>query len=136
MNLPDKTAQACYCGSGRDCATCCLPYIQGQRTAPTAEALMRSRYTAFVLHAWDYLYATWHPSTRPKNIGEDSADIEWQGLQIFGKQQGRRGQKKGRVQFCARYLHHGETHSLSENSQFIYEQGRWWYLSGNSISSP
>src|SRR5687767_1109085 len=59
-----KTPAGCPCG-GPSLATCCGPYLDGTALPPTAEALMRSRYTAYTLKNEPYLLATWHPSTRP-----------------------------------------------------------------------
>ena len=51
----------CHCGSGQSYESCCAPYVTGAEQAPTAEALMRSRYSAYVEHAIDYLGETLHP---------------------------------------------------------------------------
>ena len=58
---------ACPCGSAKPYAECCGRWHDGPLLlqAPDAEALMRSRYCAFVLERADYLLATWHPRTRP-----------------------------------------------------------------------
>ena len=53
----------CHCGSGKPYVKCCEPYINGE-PAPTAEALMRSRYSAYVVGAVDYLGETLHPDHR------------------------------------------------------------------------
>ena len=55
-----KPATPCPCGSGRAFGACCGPALSGERPAPTAEALMRSRYTAFTLRDTAYLLASWH----------------------------------------------------------------------------
>ena len=54
----------CPCG-GPNLSTCCGPYIAGAAIPDTAEALMRSRYTAYTQRNEAYLRATWHPSTLP-----------------------------------------------------------------------
>ncbi|MEW6700992.1 MAG: YchJ family metal-binding protein, partial [Actinomycetota bacterium] len=56
----------CPCGSGRNLDQCCGPILDDPRHAETAEALMRSRYTANTLGRWNHLWATWHPRTRPE----------------------------------------------------------------------
>ena len=64
-----STAHAsCPCDSGRPFAACCEPYVSGRTPAPTAEALMRSRYTAYTLQDADYLLRTSHPATAPKTL--------------------------------------------------------------------
>ena len=64
----------CPCGSGRSITVCCGPYVARSETAPTAEALMRSRYTAYTLGRTDYLLYTWHPATAPKELTLDAEE--------------------------------------------------------------
>ena len=59
---------ACPCGSGRAYAACCGRLHSGAENAASAETLMRSRYSAYVLKLEDYLLATWHPDTRPRQL--------------------------------------------------------------------
>ena len=54
----------CYCGSGHLFEDCCEPYIKRKSNPPTAEALMRSRYSAYCIANADYLVNTTHFSTR------------------------------------------------------------------------
>ena len=75
----------CPCGSGKDLAKCCGPLIEGG-PAPTAEALMRSRYTAFTLGNIDYVDST-HASdmAEPFDRAEGQAmvdEFKWRGLEI------------------------------------------------------
>jgi SEC-C motif domain protein len=118
--LPYLPSKPCPCGSRRTYCECCGPLLSGEQAATSPEALMRSRYTAHVLRGSVYLQATWHPSTRP----EDSApsEVEWLGLTV------RRAQDDT-VSFTARYQSRGR-HELRERSTFVYENGRWFYLSG------
>ena len=71
--------ELCPCGSGKPFAICCEPIIGGA-TAPSAEALMRSRYSAYVRGFWDYLHESWHPDTRPSKVSPTTTD--WLGLTI------------------------------------------------------
>lgn len=73
----------CPCGSTKPYADCCARYVDNNEPAPSAEALMRSRYTAYTLQREDYLLASWHPSTRPSTLGlaEDEA-TKWLGLEV------------------------------------------------------
>ncbi|MDP5007873.1 MAG: YchJ family metal-binding protein, partial [Glaciimonas sp.] len=71
----------CPCG-GVSLALCCEPFITQRAVPQTAQALMRSRYTAFTLRDDAYLYATWHPSTRPAADGITDADTKWLGLEV------------------------------------------------------
>ncbi|WP_459741119.1 YchJ family protein, partial [Pseudomonas aeruginosa] len=84
----------CPCGSGAEYAGCCEPPHLG-RAAPTAEALMRSRFSAFALGLAPYLLATWHPSTRPESLDLD--DVTWRRLQIVETVAGGAGDTEGIV---------------------------------------
>jgi SEC-C motif-containing protein len=73
---------ACPCGSGRVLDECCGRYHAGE-AAPDAEALMRSRYSAYVLGLEDYLRATWHPSTCPATLDLCTPPLpQWRGLEV------------------------------------------------------
>ena len=118
--------QACPCGSGLAYLRCCQPWHEGS-PAPTAEALMRSRYSAYVLHLNDYLLATWHPSTRPTDL--DDASTRWLGLDVKRHQQ--TGPDTAIVEFVARFRAVGRGHRLHETSRFVREDGRWYYVDGD-----
>ena len=100
----------CPCGSGLDYARCCEPLHQGLAAA-TAEALMRSRYSAYVLKLHDYVQATWHASTRPAHVaeavGEEAA--RWLGLEV--KRHEQQDATHATVEFVARYRVAGRCHS-------------------------
>ena len=118
-------AQACACGSGRAYTQCCGPLHAGA-VAADAEALMRSRYSAYVLGLRDYLQATWHVSTRPQLLELDPG-VHWLGLSV--KQHVATGIDTAEVEFLARYrLGGGSAVRLHEHSRFVREQGRWFYL--------
>ncbi len=118
----------CPCGSGKPLDACCKPYLDGI-PAPTPEALMRSRYTAYVLGDADYLRRTWHPSTRPADL-ELEKDVKWLGLKVI-RAQGGEGDERGTVEFVARFKIGGKAHRMEENSRFAREEGRWVYLDGD-----
>ena len=114
----------CPCGTGKAHESCCGPLHQCAPAA-TAEALMRSRYSAYVLQLADYLSATWHPSTRPSTLELDPP--RWLGLQV------KRHEASGdtaTVEFVARYKVGGKAGRLQECSRFVREDGRWYYLDG------
>jgi SEC-C motif-containing protein len=121
----------CPCGNQQPHAKCCGKYIDDGLSAPTAEALMRSRYTAYTLMQEDYLSATWHPSTRPKmlDLSED-APRKWLGLTIKNHEQS--DNEHAIVEFVARYKVHGRAHRLHEVSRFLYENKQWFYLDGDA----
>ena len=120
---------SCPCGSGLTLTDCCGRFLSGREQAATAEQLMRSRYTAFVLCDTTYLARTWHPDTRPENI--DAGDVKWLGLQVKQVNAGGIGDDTGSVVFVARYKVDGRGHRLHEVSQFSRLDGRWFYLHGD-----
>ena len=107
-----------------------MPVIQGVRPAATAEALMRSRYTAYVIENGDYLLDSWHESTRPGSLDIETGQIEWLGLSIVRTEHGQPGDQQGVVEFVARYQQQGKPGEIHEASRFIFENGRWFYLDG------
>jgi SEC-C motif-containing protein len=120
----------CPCGSGHALADCCGRYLAGGSLPATAEALMRSRYSAYVLGDEAYLLATWHPDTRPASLDLDQEPpAKWLGLAV--KRHEDEGDGRAVVEFVARYKIGGRAHRLHETSRFVLEQGRWWYLDGD-----
>lgn len=120
---------ACPCGSGKNFATCCAPYLEGQPT-PNAESLMRSRYTAFTLQKEDYLLSSWHPATRPERLDlHADPQPKWLGLDV--KQHRQQDATHATVTFVARYRIEGRGQRLSETSRFVLEEGRWYYVDGD-----
>jgi SEC-C motif-containing protein len=132
-SLPSPTVAtaACPCGSGRPYAACCGRWHAGpqQLQAPDAEALMRSRYSAFVLGLHDYLLATWHPSTRPATLGPDEPGLKWLGLQV--RQHRVLDDAHAEVEFVARSKLGGRAHRLHERSRFVRDNGQWFYVDGD-----
>lgn len=124
-----KPAEPCPCGSGKAFAHCCAPLLAGAAAAD-AEALMRSRYTAYVLGDEAYLLATWHPDTRPEHLdlAADGA-VRWLGLSV--REHARSGDDTAEVAFTARYRVAGRGHRLTERSRFMRQDGRWFYVDGD-----
>ncbi|MDE2276452.1 MAG: YchJ family protein [Burkholderiales bacterium] len=121
----------CPCGSGARYTTCCGRWHAGalHLQAPDAEALMRSRYSAFVLGLEDYLRDTWHPRTRPAGPLGLEADRRWLGLEV--RRHVRQGDDAATVAFVARSKQGGRATRLHETSRFVREGGRWYYLDGD-----
>ncbi|MEW2005559.1 YchJ family metal-binding protein [Microbacterium sp. NPDC079208] len=119
----------CPCASGDIFAACCGPLIDGA-AAPTAERLMRSRYTAFVREDAPYLLRTWHPDTRPETIGFDT-DLEWRRLVIVDRVAGGPFDTVGVVEFEAFWRQGGTRGSLHERSRFVREDRTWFYVEGD-----
>jgi SEC-C motif-containing protein len=124
-----NAVDGCPCGSGRAYAECCGRYVDGGMLPETAEQLMRSRYTAYALAREDYLLATWHASTRPSGLELDPAQ-QWLGLKIVRTEAGGADDAEGRVAFVARSKLGGRAQRLAEDSRFVKEGGRWYYVDG------
>lgn len=122
----------CPCGSHASLGMCCLPFIQGKSQPPTAETLMRSRYTAHTLLAIDYLWATWSPEQRLRSSKEDiqqwASSCEWLGLQIVATQGGTPEDAEGIVEFIALFRQNGQLQQHHEVSVFKRVLGRWLYV--------
>lgn len=123
----------CPCGSGAPYAACCEPLHRGRATglvtAPTAERLMRSRFSAFAVGDAEYLLLTWHPGTRPATLELDR-DLEWGRLEILGTTGGAEHDTEGTVAFVAEYrdARSGRAGRLSEHSAFRRDAGQWFYV--------
>ncbi len=124
-----KPGEACPCGSGAVYARCCGRLHSGAENAPTAEALMRSRYSAYVLKLEDYLLATWHASTRPSELDIAADGTKWLGLDV--RRHVPSDDTHAIVEFVARYRIAGRGHRLQEVSRFVREDGRWYYVDGD-----
>lgn len=120
---------ACPCGSGTAYAACCGPLHDGQPAA-TAEALMRSRYTAYVLGRDDHVFRTWHPRTRPADVAPDPGTA-WLGLEVLRTVDGGPDDDSGVVEFVARFRGRRGEESLHETSRFERRGGRWVYVDGD-----
>lgn len=125
-----KPATSCLCGSGRAFGACCGPALSGERPPPTAEALMRSRYTAFTLRDTAYLLASWHASTRPQELTlDEQPPPKWIGLDVRAHRP--LADDRAEVEFLARCRFGGRAQRLHETSRFVKEDGRWYYLDGD-----
>lgn len=118
----------CFCGNKEPFSRCCGPLLNGSVTATSPEKLMRSRYSAYVMAAVNYLYDTTHLSQRSHT---SKADIEqwakansWKQLEVIGAD-------SSTVEFKAHYRgRDGKLHIHHEKSTFIYENERWYYVDG------
>lgn len=128
-----KEENLCPCGSGKTYETCCEPYHK-EYNAPTCEALMRSRYSAFVFGLVDYLYETTHPSYRVKNLKADIAStcksLAWTGLNVVETWQGMESDKVGKVLFRASFVQDGKNGLHEEHSRFKRFGKAWMYVDG------
>jgi SEC-C motif-containing protein len=118
----------CYCGSQMKFNDCCNRYINGSEIAPTAESLMRSRYSAYALHNAGYLVATTHTSTlrnhNKKDILDWSQSNQWIKLEIIHS-------TENKVEFKAFYLDSQMQMQMhQEHSTFKVEDEKWFYVDG------
>jgi SEC-C motif domain protein len=120
----------CECGSGKTWKVCCAPLLLQGKSAATAEALMRSRYVAYVRRDADYLHKTWASSTRPSKASlKQLAPTDWQGLDVIRVELGGEDDSTGLVEFIAHWRdEQGMMQRLHETSQFVREKGRWVYV--------
>ncbi|MCT9140160.1 YchJ family protein [Streptomyces violarus] len=119
------TTRSCPCGLPDSYPACCGRYHSRAAAAPSAEALMRSRYSAFVKGDAGYLLRTWHPRTRPARLELDPG-MRWTGLEILGTGDGSAFHATGTVEFRASY----RGGSLHERSRFERVDGDWVYVDG------
>ncbi|MFD3719146.1 YchJ family protein [Streptomyces sp. NPDC058674] len=121
----------CPCGLPAAYPDCCGRFHTGGRPAPTAEALMRSRFSAFAVGDTAYLLRSWHSSTRP-----DRLDLEpgqrWERLEVLATERGGMFETEGSVEFRAHYREGGHAGSLHEHSDFSREDGSWVYVGPRS----
>ena len=131
--MSDAGEAPCWCESGLSRRDCCEPLLLGKADAPTALALMRSRYSAYVTGDRDYLLATWDEATRPDALRLDP-EQRWLGLKIYRVEEGGAEDDKGVVEFAARFKLQGRGHRLRELSRFRRHAGRWVYVDGELVS--
>ena len=132
------TSTLCPCGSLLPYTTCCHD-LHVNKNAPTAKALMRSRYSAYVLGLVEYLVETTHPAHRPPLLTSETAYtckvITWTKLEILSHWQGEDKDKVGKVEFKATYTQDGQTSVHHELSRFKRYKGAWMYVDGEIYAS-
>lgn len=125
----EEKSMRCPCNSGDTFQACCGKYLESGATAtpPTAQALMRSRFSAFATGNVAYLLASWHPKTRPAELELDSRQ-QWLRLDVLGTEAGGPWDDSGTVHFVAHFRFDGERGQQEENSRFLRTDKRWYYL--------
>ena len=124
------TGETCPCGIGMPYADHCQRvHVAGAGLGVSAEALMRARYSAYVLHDRPFLLVSWHLDTRPAELDFDPT-LEWVGLEIVTTESGTGLDTAGMVEFKARFTRGGENLELHERSTFERVDGRWVYVIG------
>lgn len=134
-----STQKLCPCGSNQSETQCCLPLIQGQSKAKTAEQLMRSRYTAFVRGDVDYILKTHHSKTIKDvdraGIEEWSTKSEWLGLTVLETALGGEKDEQGTVTFHVQYKMDDKLNDHREHSLFEKENGEWKFLDAQAAKT-
>lgn len=121
-----RRGEPCVCGSRSSYDGCCGPLHDGA-PARTAEALMRSRYAAYVLGLEDHVFRTWHPRTRPDGVLVPG--VTWLGLRVLRTEGGAPDDTTGVVEFEADHdAGGGAVRTLHEVSRFERRAGRWVYV--------
>lgn len=128
---PPPFTAGCPCGSGHAYGDCCGAFHAG-KLPPDAEALMRSRYCAYVLEDEAYLLSTWHATTRPPRLDlAEGPGTKWLGLEV--RRHVVTGDDSAIVEFIARSRIGGRGQRLHETSRFQREHGRWYYVDGEFV---
>ncbi|MCH1508748.1 MAG: SecC motif-containing protein [Akkermansiaceae bacterium] len=132
-DLPNTREESlCPCKSKKIYSDCCQFYHLRKTKPPTAEKLMRSRYSAFFFRLVDYLVETTHPDKRDKNLHRDLEDTihytNWKFLTILSTSKGGKKDKTGKVEFIAEYYWDNQPQELHECSRFKRYKGDWKYL--------
>ena len=118
--------RGCPCGLPASYDRCCGRFSAGP-AAPTAELLMRSRYSAYARSDADHLLASWHSATRPTRLVLDP-DLRWTRLEVVEASGGGLLDTAGTVRFRASHVRRGVPGVLEEHSRFVREDGRWVYV--------
>ena len=130
---------ACECGLGPSTDECCGRFLSGEAHPETAEALMRSRYTAYTKQNIDYVFGTHDPQTasnQDKTYAEKWArDAKWDGLEIVSTEKGGPEDTEGVVEFKAKYRIDHQPAVHHERSRFRKEDGRWYYVDGELVKA-
>tara|TARA_Y100000589_G_scaffold208207_1_gene196349 strand:+ start:735 stop:1136 length:402 start_codon:yes stop_codon:yes gene_type:complete len=126
--------QDCPCESGKTYNDCCEVAHSGKLLATTAEALMRSRFSAYVFGIADYIVKTTHPKFREKNfkvqIENWMNQSRWTHLEVLEVVGGLNEDECGEVEFIAEFYLDGQYQILHERSNFVRYKGRWVYTEG------
>ncbi len=127
----------CLCGSNKPADDCCVPIINGEHKAMTAESLMRARYCAFVLKKIAFLSNSLHPDHRVDHDVDATRrwaeNSEWLGLQIVRSEQGGERDAQGVVEFIATFKEKGVTRHHRERSNFSKLDGEWYFVDGELV---
>jgi len=136
----ETTVVSCPCGKGDSLESCCGPYLEGKKHPETAEALMRSRYTAFATGNVDYILDT-HDPDRISDVDRKGTEqwargSEWLGFELVSSEHGGPDDDAGVVEFVARYKVKGVTIAHRERAVFRKHDARWVFVDGQPVNGP
>jgi SEC-C motif domain protein len=127
----------CPCGSELSYSECCEPIIRGERPAQSAEALLRSRYTAYTQAEIDHISATTHPERRsdfdPESSRQWAQESQWHQLEILKAAAGGPEDETGQVEFVAHFTQNGVHNRHHELAEFRKQDGAWYFWDGNPV---
>jgi SEC-C motif domain protein len=130
----------CLCGSNKSFDECCEPFIKGTNSAPTAEALMRARYSAYATANIDFIERTIHSNARA-DFDRESArkwaeQSQWHGLEILNVTGGKEDDAEGIVEFIATYSQKDDRIEHHEVATFRKEAETWTFVDGHLLNKP
>jgi SEC-C motif domain protein len=127
----------CPCGSKKDYAQCCEPFIKGESIPETAEQVMRARYSSYVKAELEYLLESTHPNQRSdydmKGTRRWAEKSLWEALEIVSVEKGGPEDSQGKVEFIAHYRHKNNPVAHHEMAEFIKEEGKWYFYQGKMV---
>jgi SEC-C motif domain protein len=130
----------CPCGNDKSFSECCEPFLNGTGNAPTAEALMRARYSAYATANMDFIERTFHSSARAEFDRESARQwaegSQWHGLEILNVTGGQEEDVEGAVEFIATYSKKDEKIQHHELATFRKEGGIWTFVDGRMLNKP
>ena len=126
----------CPCNIDKKYSDCCQKAHQNIGLVSSAEALMRSRYSAFVLANMEYLQKSHHSKTRPskkekRDIEKWTKSVKWLKLEVLNTINGTLNDATGTVEFKAFFMENGAINCIHENSKFTIENKHWVYVGAN-----
>ncbi len=133
INIQGIAMAGCPCGSQQEYSLCCEPYLTNKRHPETPEALMRSRYAAYCLDNMDYIQASMRGRALVGFDAVDAKRVSWIKLEVLNTTLDT--PHKGYVEFVATFMDNHILKSMHEKSEFIREEGRWYYVDGVQYSS-
>jgi SEC-C motif-containing protein len=139
--MEKDTSAACPCGSKKPYSTCCQPYHSGKALPPTAESLMRARYSAYAMGEVTFVQKSTHPSKLAdfdfKASQEWSNQAEWKELKILATEAGGPSDSKGMVAFEAHFKMQNKDEVYAERALFERHgpDKKWYFFDGKAISN-